>query len=880
MNLPVEFAHPLLLCGLGLIPALLSVSLRKSLAPLSSAQRRLAFLLRFAFLALLLLCLSGPRWIRDAKHTALIFALDQSASISSEAAAQAESYIAKATAALRAGDRVGVVGFATQPALLHAPSEPSLLRSQIPHPFPPAESRSTHIAGALRFSHSLFPEGFHRRIVLLSDGNESQPEALAAAQALAADGVQIHAVPLLNPDHPEALVKSVDTPRRIKPGEPFHLSATLYSNRASEARVKLYQNQFLIETRRIQLQPGFQQFHAKNLQAEGSFSLFEVELETEADTRPENNRSQSVTCLRGEPSVLLVEGDQPRAQPLAQALQREKIRVQTRSPLGLPRSLEELQPFDLLILSDVSSLSIGHETMELYRRWVQQFGGGFLMLGGENSFGVGGYFRTPVEQMLPVRMEHEDRQDIPSVALLLVLDRSGSMSASVRGQTKMALANQGAALALGVLQPRDYFGVLAVDTRAHTVAPLQQHPTKGPTEQKILSVTPGGGGIYIYTSLAEAAQILRDAPARVKHLILFSDAADAEEKNAGDMNDGTRGSGSALELASALSASRISTSVVALGSEADKDTPFLRELAERGNGRFYLTSDATSLPQIFTTETLKVAQSSLMEEPFFAVPASPHPAVQGIEWAQAPLLLGYNSTKPKPAAEILLATERGEPLLALWRYGLGQTAAFTSDAKGRWASEWLQWPGYSQFWTQLTRALLRQSEEASLQVHTHQTQGQLHLQIDALTQEGAFQNRLPLHITALPAQTGSAPPFQSQTEQSAPGSYGTSFALPETGTTLVRISGDQKNPVSYEFGVSQAVPPEFLQLQPNTPLLESIAQAGTGSLSPAPEGVAAPPPFPIPHSTDLLPALLAAALCLFPIDLWIRRTPLGRSIRP
>jgi uncharacterized membrane protein len=502
------------------------------------------------------------------------------------------------------------------------------------------------------------------------------------------------------------------------------------------------------------------------------------------------------------------------------------------------------------------------------------------MLGGENSFGVGGYFRTPVEQMLPVRMEHEDRQDIPSVALLLVLDRSGSMSASVRGQTKMALANQGAALALGVLQPRDYFGVLAVDTRAHTVAPLQQHPTKGPTEQKILSVTPGGGGIYIYTSLAEAAQILRDAPARVKHLILFSDAADAEEKNAGDMNDGTRGSGSALELASALSASRISTSVVALGSEADKDTPFLRELAERGNGRFYLTSDATSLPQIFTTETLKVAQSSLMEEPFFAVPASPHPAVQGIEWAQAPLLLGYNSTKPKPAAEILLATERGEPLLALWRYGLGQTAAFTSDAKGRWASEWLQWPGYSQFWTQLTRALLRQSEEASLQVHTHQTQGQLHLQIDALTQEGAFQNRLPLHITALPAQTGSAPPFQSQTEQSAPGSYGTSFALPETGTTLVRISGDQKNPVSYEFGVSQAVPPEFLQLQPNTPLLESIAQAGTGSLSPAPEGVAAPPPFPIPHSTDLLPALLAAALCLFPIDLWIRRTPWGRSIRP
>jgi Ca-activated chloride channel family protein len=880
MNLPMEFARPVLLCGLALIPLVLSFSLRKSLAPLSQAQRTLALLLRAAFLSLLLLCLSGPRWIREAEQVAIIFALDQSASISPEAAAQAESYIANTAATLRPGDRVGVVGFAARPTLLHPPSEPHSLRAPLAHPFPPAESRATQIAAALRFSHSLFPEGFHRRIVLLSDGNESHPDALNAAQSLASSGVQIHAVPLQNPDHPEALVKAVETPRRIKPGEPFNLSATLYANRTAEARLKLYQNQFLLETRRIQLQPGLQKFHANNLRAEGSFSLFEVEIETDADTRPENNRSQSVTCLRGEPSVLLVEGDQPRAQPLAQALQREQIRVQTRSPLGLPRSLEELQPFDLLILSDVSSLAIGHETMDLYRRWVQQFGGGFLMLGGENSFGVGGYFRTPVEQMLPVRMEHEDRQEIPSVALLLVLDRSGSMSASVRGQTKMALANQGAALALGVLQPRDYFGVLAVDTRAHTVAPLQQHPTKGPTEQKILAVTPGGGGIYIYTSLAEAAQILREAPARIKHLILFSDAADAEEKNAGDMNDGSRGSGSALELASALSASRISTSVVALGSEADKDTPFLRELAERGNGRFYLTSDATSLPQIFTTETLKVAQSSLVEEPFLPVPASPHPALHGINWSQAPLLLGYNSTKPKPAAEILLATERGEPLLALWRYGLGQAAAFTSDAKGRWASEWLQWPGYSQFWTQLTRSLLRQTEEATLQVQTSTAPGQVQLQIDALTQDGAFQNRAPLQISALPAQSGSAPPFQTRTEQTAPGTYTASIPLPETGTTLVRISGDQKTPVSYEFGFVQAVPEEFLQLQPNTALLSAVAQAGSGFLSPNPSQVASPPSLPIPNSTDLIPALLAAALCLFPIDLWIRRTPWGRTPPP
>jgi hypothetical protein len=337
------------------------------------------------------------------------------------------------------------------------------------------------------------------------------------------------------------------------------------------------------------------------------------------DTSVENNRAQATASLRGQPRVLLVDGDEPRIRPLAEALRREKMLVETRGTLGLPKTLEDLQQFDLLALSDISALTMGREQMELYRRWVQDFGGGFLMIGGENSFGVGGYFRTPVEQMLPVRMEHEDRLDTPSVALLIVLDRSGSMTAQVQGQTKMSLANQGAVLALNVLQPKDYFGVLAVDVRSHTVVPLAQHATKSSEEQKILSITAGGGGIYIYTSLVEAFAQIRDVPARIKHIILFSDTADAEEKVAGEMGDGTRGGGSSLDLASAMLASKITTSVVGLGLETDKDTAFCRQLAERGNGRFYLTSDATTLPQIFSTETMKVAQSSLVEEPFLAM---------------------------------------------------------------------------------------------------------------------------------------------------------------------------------------------------------------------------------------------------------------------
>jgi Ca-activated chloride channel family protein len=864
-----QFSSPWLLCAFPAIVGLLLWSLRHSLAQFPRPQRIASCTLRSLFLLLLLLALAGLQAPIPVRELSVLFAVDHSLSVSQEASEQARNFLQQCQAARNSADKVGLVSFASKAQLLLPASEAK--PAHIPTPSPDPQP-GTHLAEALQFCHALFPENSQRRLVLLSDGNETSPGALAAAANLAANGIQISTIPLHNPSHPEVLVEKVLVPRRLKSGEPFDLTATLRSSQNSSAKVRVYQNQFLIETREVALTAGSQEFKLPNLRPDSNFTTYEVEVESASDTLPQNNRSQAIATLRGEPSVLIIESDESKARPLAETLRREKIRVQTRSPLGLPSSLEELQAIDLLILSDVSSLSLGRERMELYRRWVQNFGGGFLMLGGENSFGVGGYFRTPIEQLLPVRMEHESRQDIPSVALLLVLDRSGSMSATVQGQTKMSLANQGAALALGVLQPRDYFGVLAVDTRAHTVAPLQQHSSKGATEQKILSVTAGGGGIYIYTSLTEAAQTLRDIPARIKHVILFSDAADAEEKSAGELPDGIRGSGSALELATTMAASRISTSVVALGSEADKDTAFLRELAERGNGRFYLTSDATSLPQIFTTETMKVAQSSLVEEPFLPVPSAPHPLLNGIDWPQAPLLLGYNSTKPKPSADILLATERGEPLLALWRYGLGHAAAFTSDAKSRWASEWLSWPGYSQFWTQLVRAILRHSEDASLQVQASPHSDQLDVQIDAFTPEGAFRNQISVSVSTLSSAPSEQPNgITLQAQQIAPGRYHSQIPIAPNTTTLLRVSSPQLPEGGYDFGHTTPVSEEFLQFETNTALLKQIALVGKGSYNPSPEEIFRRPETPQHRAKDLAPALLISAMGLFLADLWIRR---------
>ena len=865
-----ELTHPGFLSLLIVVP-LLWLGQRGSLADMTPPQRAACFAMRVLILLLLIGALAGLRLRLPSRDVAVLFAVDQSASISPLAKKAALDFVQAALQKQGSGDDAGVIGFARDAEVWNPPG-PGLQLTE----WPDVKDRTaTDFERAFDFASAIFPAEKKRRLILLSDGHDTSGRATPAAQALAKAGVELFAVPLRNAAAPEVLVERVEIPRRLKTGEPFDLAANIRSNVETTAKVKLYQNQFLIERRDVTLKPGNNDFRAPNLHADGNFISYEVEVVPAQDTSVENNRAQATASLRGQPRVLIVDGDETKIRPLAEALRGEKMSVETRGALGLPKTLEDLQQFDLLALSDVSALQMGREQMELYRRWVQDFGGGFLMIGGENSFGTGGYFRTPVEQMLPVRMEHEDRLDTPSVALLVVLDRSGSMTAQVQGQTKMSLANQGAVLALGVLQPKDYFGVLAVDVRSHTVVPLAQHATRSSEEQKILTITAGGGGIYIYTSLVEAFGQIRDVPARIKHIILFSDAADAEEKNGGEMGDGARGGGSSLDLASAMLASKITTSVVALGLEADKDTAFLRQLAERGNGRFYLTSDATSLPQIFSTETMKVAQSSLVEEPFLAVPARPSPLTAGLDWAQSPLLLGYNATKPKPTADILLATERGEPLLATWRYGLGQAAAFTSDAKSRWAAEWLAWPGFGKFWAQTVRGLMRKSDQASFEVQSRESGDDLLLTIDAVKPDGAFRNQLPITVNAL------SPGGETKTvtaTQTGPGQYRAQLALAPEGTAIVSVNSPDLPDGGYTFGHTRSYPREFLSTETNEPLLRSLAEVTHGKFAPSPTEIFARPEIAARQRRDITDWLLIAALTLLPLDIWMRRRQWKKSV--
>ena len=873
--MPVELLHPWFLALAAICAPLLFLARRHSLAGLTPAQRRACLLLRASLLGCILLALAGVRWRWHGDDLAVIYLVDDSASISPEAREAARRFVEDSVKHRRAHDTVGVVGFAQNAAVWQAPAPSRSLAARWPES-PDAARAGTDIGHALEFAAAVLPPGTARRVVLLSDGNDTadtRPVPIGGGT-----GLEVDAVPLRNPLVPEVLVASVNAPAGLRSGEPFDLRADVESNVATRTKVLLYQNQFLTGSLDLALHPGRNEVKFPNLPAAEGVTNYEVEIQPAADTRLENNRAGVTVATAGHPRVLLVAGEEEKAAPLAGALRDARIDVEVRGPAGLPRSLTELQRFDLVALSDVSALQMTHDQMELYRTWVQQFGGGFIMIGGENSFGVGGYFRTPIETMLPVRTEHDDRQETPTVAMYVVLDSSGSMTAPVGGTTKIGLADQGAVLAMNVLGAKDLFGLTAVDTQVHTVVPLGQAGSKSDSERKILSITAGGGGIYIYTGLADAFQAIRTAKAKIKHVLLFSDSDDAEEKVAGEMPDGAKGGGSSLDLASAMFAEKITVSVVGLGGAHDKDVDFLRTLAERGNGRFYQTDDARNLPQIFSTETMKVAQSSLVEEPFVPVPAGPSPLTAGIDWKNAPPLLGYNSTKPKPTADVALATELGEPLLATWRYGLGQTAAFTSDATARWAGEWLTWDGYGKFWAQVVRGLLSKTEQATFQARqTELGDGRrLRLDIDALTPEGGFRDRLPIDIIALDTASGES--HAARAEQTGPGSYRAEFDLspPDTAaagvaTTLFSVSSPTLLERPYVFAYTRSYPREFLQTGTNEDFLRALASATHGRFAPTPAEIFAPPARFSPRQRDLTNYFLAAALLLLPIDIFLRR---------
>ena len=867
MPFQLELTRPFFLIAMLSLPVVVYFFYR-TLVDLPRRQMIVSTVIRSIVILLLVLAMAGLTLLNPTQELFVIFALDESLSVDDESSKSASEFINRAV------EKAGNNGYMILP-FAAAPKEStkelaeqddennaaslgngdslngetdSLIAASGTSAADNAR-KGTNIQAALEVAAAGIPPHYVPRVVLLTDGNETDGDSRRAALNA---GVRIDTVPLKTRDDPEIQVSAVNVPAQVAQGEPFHVEVVIDTNHDDEVLVEIYKGEHKIISAKKELKKGENRFKfQEQVDRPTEFAVRVARTGTGdgkfQDTLLDNNMASGLVFASGKPRVLLIESVPELAKPLEWALEQEGIIVDTRPPQGMPDSLADLQNYEVLMLSNVPATDLSARKMEVIRTYVSDLGGGVIMLGGDQSFGLGGYYKTVIEEILPVRSDFEKEKEKPSLGMVLVIDKSGSM-----GGQKIELAKDAAKAAVELLGGRDQVGVIAFDGQPYWVSEVRPVSQKTLIEDRISTIQ-AGGGTTMYPAMDEAYQALQSTTAKLKHVIILTDG----HSSPGDFEG----------LTQQMASSRITVSTVGVG---EPDRNLLERIAEIGHGRYYYTNDPLSIPQIFAKETMTASKSAINEEPFIPQVIRSSPVLSEINFEEAPFLLGYVVTRPKPTSEVILVAESGDPLLAWWRYGLGMSVAFTSDAKSRWAAEWLSWPGYNKFWAQVIRNCMRKSEAKGFMVKVERKGSKANVRLDSIDPSGGFLNNAETELTLIDPALRDKKIVMSQI---APGRYEAEISVPDSGAWHMQVSQKYKGQPLYQQSRGLVVGyPDELRLRPtNEELLKSISRATDGVYDQQAEDVFVITDEKAARATPLWPWLLMAALILFLADVALRR---------
>lgn len=847
---------------------------RRSLTDLSSSRKRLALALRCLLAALLILAVAGLRLVRRGQSLAVVFLVDGSRSIRPDEEAAAGRYIADALKGRRPGDKAALISFARDPHTLARFGEaidPRSLRD-------PGRTDATDVAEALRQARSELAglAGVGKRVVLLSDGNENSGHALPETAELGADRILLDTVELSSPLAHEALIDKVVLPPRAKIGEPFTVRVIVTSRTPQRAVVSLSRTgEGRREARQVELQSGKNVVSFEQSASVPGFYKYSALLDAPLDTIPENNRGEGYVWVHGRPALLYVADDPAMTDFLRKSLQAENIDVSYAPPAALPTTPAALQQFDAVYLSNVRADYLSFAQMRALETACRDLGVGFGMVGGENSFGAGGYRGTPIEEALPVSLEVKQQKRLPSVAVALVIEDL-EIPASVNMSIEAAKAT------MDLLEPIDQAGVLdcngpggmSLSGNGQSPGgdwriPMQHVTDREKLKAQMQSLTDMGDPPAYDPFLTEAARVLAATDAKVKHIVLLGDG---DTSYSSDFKE-------TAALLRHIRDSGISVSTIATGADA-AGVQYMAAAAFVGGGQAYVADRPQDLPRLLLKDQETFSQPPIIEEPFQPRPVAGDEILAGIDWKSAPPLLGYNVSTLKPTALVSLVSHRGDPVFAAWRFGLGRAVAFLSDDRAHWAAQWLGWPAYARFWAQTVRWSLRPYAPTDFQPQVTYAGGHGHVTVDAVSPSGEFVNGLRLIARVTPPGAAS-PSTGVAVRQTSPGGYEADFDTPDTGTYLVNLlqmAADGKTTTaSTVLGLSLPYSPEYREIRPNRPLLQQLAAAGMGRANPAPRAVFGADRPPVWMQWDPTAWLLALALCLLPLDIAARRLAIDAS---
>jgi len=836
----LTFEQPRVLLALALAVPLVLLTVHARLRSTSGALRAGVLGVRLGVLAALLLGLAQPT-LRPAGHgRAVVFAIDVSDSLAADQEQWAHAWVDRAVRGLPPGSHADVVEFGARAQLADAGQSPP--------------TSSTDLAGALRFAGALLPRDatVAPEIVLLTDGWQTAgpPPLDALPSGVAVSFVAIPASTAA--DRPQAVVHGLDAPNTARVGDRLNVNISLQAVQPVDAQLRLFVDRAVIANGPIHLESGETHLSLPVPLSATGFAQVRVELIVGGVS----SSLSTVVVVKPAGRVLILQDNANQADSLAGLLADQGLQIERRASSSVPPSASDLSAFDGIVLVNTPATSLSLDQQRTLQSFVQDLGRGLVVIGGLRTFSPGGYQGTVLDDVMPVSAEPPIEPQQGSLALFLVIDRSGSMDiisgggASSGGATKMAMAREAAVEAAGLLQPDDTLGVIAFDSSFQWVVP----PTKlrGPDDVKAaqarIATIKSGGGTSILPPLEAAMQAAAATDAPLKHVVLLTD---------GESNDHGY-----EELLARMTPAQITLSTLAIGSDAD--TRLLSTLAHLGGGRYYFTERSSQIPRIAAKETTILTRNAVIEGQAAALVVDPSPILRSIS-GDLPPLSGYVATTRKERAVTALETERGHPLLAHWQYGLGRVVAWTSDAQQGWASEWAKWADAGKFWSQAVRWALPAPVQANFQpsAQVGADGRQVRLSVQAMGDDGRFADLQDTRATVVAPDESAR---QLSLPQQGPGVYALDTRVNAPGQYRVLFAQGGHEEVA-AFSAPDAI--EAHSVGTNTALLNQLAVASGGRPLGDPADLR-PGNGPGP-AIQLWPWLLLAALLLLPLDVYLRR---------
>jgi Ca-activated chloride channel homolog len=799
--------------------------------------------LRLGWTSLLVFALADPVVTRPLQQQAILFAVDASASVA-EVRDQAESAVRAAVARREGDDLVGVVAVAGTSQVEEPPTRSPLFTRLGAN----VSAGASDLAAGLRLAGALVPGDYRGRVVLVSDGRQTQGDAVATARELARRGTTVDVFPLGSVAGADVRLDAAEIAELASVGEVSTLLVRLTASRSTLALLRVFRDDELIMERGIELRGGSQEAVLPVPVGEPGLHRYRVDLATadpSHDSIPGNNVLGAVQRVIGPPRILIVATDPDAPGFLPGLLQSSGAQVSIVAPSGVPADLTGWARFDLVVLADVPADALPAGAMAVLERTVRELGRGMVMTGGPDSFGPGGYVDTPIEQALPVWMDVRGRGRQPRVAMVLVIDKSGSMS----GQ-KMEMAKEAAARSVRLLQEQDQAAVLAFDSVPQWAAFLTPAADRARLESAIGGIF-ADGGTEIYPALAAAFGELRDVQADVRHIILLTDGRSG---SAGDYG----------ALLQEMREARVTLSTIGVGTDADNS--LLEAMARVGRGRFHFAGEPASIPQIFSRETVMATRALLVDTTFIPSAASAGPLLRGLTTVMP--LDGYVATTPKDRAEVVLVSPDGDPVLAAWQYGAGRAVAWTPDLRGRWSSAWAGTAVSAVLWGNVLSWLLPPPQSSELALHP-EADGAGGLALEA-------ENRTAWEV-ARPTRAELVGPrgIRAEVEMTpfGPGRYRAQFPAIEPGAYLAYVtqSTAEGAELKSEVGWVAPYPAEYRESGIDQALLTQVAAAGGGRVLTSAIEAMRTLGRPAQARWPLAPVLLVLAALLWPLEVASRR---------